>query len=139
MARVTRAAFARLWTPTGALVTGPFLAFWRARLVTTAVYLVMLPLIVAAFLSALFLHRRNLGAAGIFFLGVAVASQAVQGAYRIWLVLHLGQWTGFKGEPIRRDVHPTHFWVRTALHAAALVIQGSLAALLVHTSMNIGA
>jgi hypothetical protein len=107
-------------------------------MVTALIFLSMLPLVVGAFLSALFLHRRDLAAAGIFFLGVATASPGIREAFRIRLVLHIGQWTGFKGEPIRRDAHPIHFWIRTALHVAVFSIYGAAGALLLVTSANIG-
>lgn len=131
-----QSALKRLWTPAGIPATDPLMAFWRVRMVTALISASMLLLLPVTFLSALFLHVRSLGAAGIFILAVGMASYAVLEAAGIRLVLHVGRWTGWKGEPIWRNEQPVRYWTRTAMHAAVLSVYAAAAAILFWSNLS---
>lgn len=114
----------------------PGMAFSRVRLVTALIGLSVMVLVPAAFLFALFFHLQSAAAVGIVALAVYMASTAVLEAFRIRWVLHLGRWTGWKGDPIWRNEQPVRYWTRTAMHATALAICAAAPAFLIW--LNLG-
>jgi hypothetical protein len=98
------------------------LLFMRVQLVTSLITGLSMVLLPAAFLAALFLHNRSLGTAGIFILAINTMSYGAREAFRIWLALRIGRWTGWKREPIGRHERPVNFWVWTATHTAVAAI-----------------
>ena len=89
-----------------------------------------------AFLLALLLHQRSFGAAGIAIIAVGMASNAALEASRIWWVLDMGRWTGWKQEPIWRNEQPARFWLRSVMHAAILAVCAAAALFLIGVSLN---
>jgi hypothetical protein len=65
-----------------------------------------------------------------------MASFALLEAFRIRLVLHLGRWTGWKGEPIWRKEQPVRYWTRTAMHAAMSSVYGATAVFLISSCLS---
>jgi hypothetical protein len=131
-----KSALKRLWTTEGAPADRPALAFARVYLVTAVINGLMLVLIPAAFLSALFLHLRSLAAAGIVMLAVVMASYGVLEAFRIRWVMNLGRWTGWKREPISRNEQPIRYWSWTAIHAVILAVYLAAAVFLIWSDLS---
>lgn len=120
----------RLCAPVALQANAPLLVFMRVQLVTGLIAGLSLVLLPAVFLAALFLHNRRLGTAGIFILAINLMSYGAREAFRTWLALRIGRWTGWKREPIGRHELPVHFWVWTAIHAALAAIYAGVAVFL---------
>jgi hypothetical protein len=113
------------------------MAFWRVSQVIGLISGFTMVLVPVAFLSALFLHLRILGAVGIVIMAVWMTSMAVLEGFRIWWVLHLGRWTGWKKEPIWRSEQPARYWSRTAMHATILTVYSAWAVLLMWDAVGL--
>ena len=136
MSENRQGALKLLWTPSGALGDAPFVAFLRVRLITSLIGMLMLVLLPVTFLPALFFHLRSLTAVGFVVLAVGMASNALLEAFRIRWVLHLGRWTGWKGEPIWRNEQPVRYWTRTAMHATSLAVYAAATVLLIWLNLR---
>ena len=121
--------FARVWTPAGRGADPPTLGFWRAKVIATSFGLLSIVLLPATFLPGLVLHNQLLMLAGLAVLATCIGSLSVREFARARLGLHLGQWTGWRGEAIIRE--PVHFWTRTMVHIAVAFVYAIVAAFLV--------
>jgi hypothetical protein len=113
------------------------MAFWRVSQVIGLISGFAMVLAPVAFLSALFLHLRILGAAGIAILAVWMASFAILDGFRIWWVLHLGRWTGWRKEPIRRSEQPGRYWSGMAMQATILTVHSAAAVYLIWVAVDL--
>ena len=136
MSEKRQSALKRLWTASWTLGDPQTAAFLHLRLGTALVGVSVLVLAPAFFLGAFLFHLQCLAATGVVVLAVGMANSAVLEAFRIRWVLHLGRWTGWKGEPIWRNEHPVQFWARTAMHATVLTMYAAAAVFLIW--LNLG-
>jgi hypothetical protein len=122
--------FKSIWTPSAAVGNAPFLAYLRARLVNGIVYICTLVLVPAIILIWVLFHFQYAFTIGVVVLAIKQFSTFMLQMFQIRLAFHLGYWTGWKRETIRRDGQAFHYWAHAAMHLTILPINAAAAALL---------
>jgi len=122
--------FKSMWTPSAAVGNAPFLAFLRASFVNGLLSICTMVLLPAIILLWILFHFQYAFTIGIVVLAIKLFSTSVLQIFQINLAFHLGHWTGWKRETIRRDGQTFHYWARTAMHMVILAIYAAAAAFL---------
>ena len=130
MSENSKSRFKSIWTPSAAVGNAAFLAFLRASLVNGLISICTLVLLSAIILVWVLFHFGYAFEVGVVVLAIKLFSTSVLQMFQIRLAFHLGHWTGWKREPIRRDGQACHYWARTAMHTAILAIYAAAGALL---------
>ncbi|MDQ0465456.1 hypothetical protein QO010_003243 [Caulobacter ginsengisoli] len=121
--------FSRRWTPAGA-VKGPGLTYARLRLVTALLVFALCVLILAAGLTAAFLHSQGALVAALLLTAASVACTATNHGAMAWAVLRIGAWTLKSRERVRRDEQPGRFWLHLVPQIVYAILFAATAVLL---------
>jgi hypothetical protein len=128
-----RTGLARLWRPNGLAEQvaqawpGPgtgeaALVYWRVRLLTSAVFCILVALPVP-FIIGVLAGQPTFSATMFFLMGtIAALNGAVLHGFRLWMLFKLGGWSRRGDGPVRRAEQPTRFWTWAAISSGIMAI-----------------